>query len=403
MCGLVGMAGDLGFDHRNMMKDLLYFNTLRGKDSTGVTAFNMTKNEVVTRKATIPGYEFIQMPFIDGLLTSCVGVWLGHGRAKTVGDVTRLNAHPFEVRDDEGYISMFGAHNGTLNNKHEIEKELNGEKFGTDSEAFLNLIEKVGAKDAVAQARGAWALTWWEWEGNTINFLRNKERPLCYALSEDHKVLMWASEPWMLRIASDRNKVKLAENSENSPALYWIPEDTKLTWRIPTFKRGEEAEQSFGPHSKEGGLLGKPEEKRFPLTGNYGAANNQWYGRGVKWQGDDLDDEFDSIVGTGNRPVEKTNEKDTQEDKERSETEKGKPGPNQVVGFKGRLEDRATVEALKECGCDFCGDPIISNSFGWLDPNSLVCHRCMGGTHIKVDLNQGKILANVLSIVKGDK
>src|SRR6187551_1277975 len=116
------MAGDMGFRHRSVMKTMLFFNTLRGKDSTGVAVFDQDRNTVEIKKSVLPGYEFIQMSGIDALLSSNKGVWLGHGRAKTVGEVNRLNAHPFEVRDDEDAINSFGAHNGTLNNKFDIEK-----------------------------------------------------------------------------------------------------------------------------------------------------------------------------------------------------------------------------------------------------------------------------------------
>jgi glucosamine 6-phosphate synthetase-like amidotransferase/phosphosugar isomerase protein len=202
MCGLVGMAGDLSFDLRKVMKELLFFNTLRGKDSTGVAAVARDRS-VTIKKLTVPGYEYIEYPFVDNMMKSTDQIWIGHNRFKTMGDVSRFNAHPFEVLDEEDKITLVGAHNGTLNNKFDIETDLK-EKFGTDSEALFNLlVEEETYKKAIGKLKGAWSLVWWDAPENTIFFCRNKERPLFYAFTKDRKVIIWASEAWMIQLASE--------------------------------------------------------------------------------------------------------------------------------------------------------------------------------------------------------
>lgn len=364
MCGLVGMAGGLSFKHRAVMKNLLFFNTLRGKDSTGVTAYDSGKNEIDTRKMTCPGYDFILQPWIDGLLHACDGVWLGHGRFKTVGDVSRLNAHPFSVLDENDLINLFGAHNGTLSNKHDIQKEL-GEEFGTDSEALLNLINKIGAKEAISKASGAWALTWWD-STDTVNLLRNRERTLYYTFTEDMKTLIWASESWMIRVACAREDLKLIVDSQTkNEVVYLLPEDTLFKFKLPSFTKDDEC---FGLPEREGGLLGLPEKAHF-------------FGGG--WR-----DEYDW----------KKIDKETEA--KRKEADKNRATKDEVVGFEGKLISRGTVEALKSAGCDWCGGDITSNLYAWLDEYDIVCGKCLRGQHFKVDVKEGIIIDRVLKLVK---
>lgn len=126
-------------------------------------------------------------------------VLIGHNRFATTGKVTRRNAHPFELD------TLVGVHNGTLTNKWQLK---NGSKYDVDSEALYHDIEEDGAEKAINRTKGAWALVWWDKEDKTLNFLRNKERPLHYCYSEDKKVIFWASEAWMLTAILGREQYK---------------------------------------------------------------------------------------------------------------------------------------------------------------------------------------------------
>jgi predicted glutamine amidotransferase len=383
VCGLVGMMGDFTFRHRAVMKTMMFFNTLRGRDSTGLCVFKRVKREIDTRKLTIPGYEFVQMPWMDNMLCLDAGVWMAHGRARTVGEVTRLNAHPFEVIDDEGYISHIGAHNGTLSNKYDVEKASGGQ-FGTDSEALINLIAKEGPKDAISKASGAWALTWVATAENKLYMLRNKERPLYYAYTEDRKALIWASEIWMIRIACLREDVKL-ETHENSvdPAVYAVPEDTLLAWNIPKFDYKDAPEKRLvGQPEREGGLLGAPEKKYFPQGGRIRGALEEWF-LGDPEEPDPNVPEAEKKSGeTGKEGKEKAGKLST------------------VSGFEGEQVSKEFVEEMKKHGCDWCAGPITNNAFGWLDDMSIACSHCLRGDHFKIDLKEGTIIEEVKQIVQ---
>jgi len=391
MCGLVGMAGDLTFKHKAVMKDLLFFNTLRGRDSTGVAAYDMGRNQVELKKVTVPGFEFIGLPFIDNLLSPMVGIWIGHGRARTVGDVSRLNAHPFEVRNDKGGIVLFGAHNGTLKNKHEIERELDGEKFGTDSEALLNLIDKAGPKDALSVADGAWALSFWQSNSGKLHLIRNRERPLYYCYTEDRKTLLWASEDWFLRIACARHGLEIAKSSTGTRQIYECTADTLYSWSVPSFKHNAAPEDKVLPApTREGGVIGKPEPRFQAHRASHQQGGGGWYGE-VDWFADE-----DADMARLNKPVSQA----TSEAGKKGKENEGKDALNKVVGFRGQLVDRQLAEEYRRAGCDWCGGPISVGAYGWMDEMNLVCKPCMSDSHVDVDTQSGEIK---LRVVEGGK
>jgi predicted glutamine amidotransferase len=349
MCGLVGMAGDLSLKHRAAFAMMLFFNTLRGDDSTGVSVWSRYTNTVSTRKNTLPGYDFVRQHDFSNFLGAPLGCWLGHGRARTIGAVNRLNAHPFEVYNDDDEITLFGAHNGTLKNAYELERILD-KKFGTDSEALLNLIDRDGIKDALAQATGAWALSYWK--DGCINLVRNEERPLCYAMTEDGRVLIWASESWMIRIACMREGVELQKDKKGDTLVWSLPTDTLFTWRVP-----DKGATEFEEPKREGGLIGKPEEKfRF-----------QGYGNNF----------FEEL--------------DKKEKEKKGEAPKGNAS-DVLVGYEGMEISQELFNLLWSTGCAFCDKAMPwKDRYAWLDEESLCCSACLTGEHIYVGENTGKI------------
>jgi hypothetical protein len=141
---------------------------------------------------------------------------IGHNRYATIGGVSRASAHPFE--ND----TLIGVHNGTLQNHHRFEDALD---FHVDSEKLYHHIHKRGVRDALRHAEGAWALVWWDKKEESLNFLRNAERPLWMCRSEDLKTLFWASEAWMLDIALSRHSIKHGD-------LFQLTEDKLHTLQI---------------------------------------------------------------------------------------------------------------------------------------------------------------------------
>lgn len=204
MCGHVGIAGNLEFKDEATMKRLLLIDYLRGPDSTGIAAIRKNGEAVISKGALNP-IDLFDMPKFKSALNAYQSkVFLGHNRAATKGVVNNVNAHPYEVDH------IVGAHNGTLDpvSYADLEKLLD-EKFGTDSHAIIAGIAKFGVEEIIPMLSsgagatgGAWSLVWMDREQNTLNFLRNDQRPMWYAYSEDFKKLFWASEWPMIDVAT---------------------------------------------------------------------------------------------------------------------------------------------------------------------------------------------------------
>jgi predicted glutamine amidotransferase len=372
MCGLIGMAGFLEYKHKQMMKELFFLNTLRGRDSTGLSAVKRDRT-IATRKMTVPGYEFIEYPVVDKAMSHADQLWIGHGRYKTTGDVNKANAHPFEVLDDEGDVLLCGAHNGTLTNKYEIERKLKGDKFDTDSEALFNLLTEMNnTKEAIALLKGAWSLTWWDPTTDSVHFLRNNERPLTYAFTKDKKVIIWASEAWMLVNAARRNGVELDTNEKGLSCYATLP-DNLYTLKIP-----QERDKELPALEREGGYVGAPANNFQKGVHRF----QQWWGeddpnvpqregtpaKGAQTQASAGDEK--KVVNIGYPPTSFNN----------THTQHG----NHIRGFNNQQLPMDAFKKIRAKGCAWCHEAIDENLiFAFLNEDNLVCVRCLRDTHPK--------------------
>lgn len=368
MCGLAGMVGFLEYKHRNAMKELLYFSALRGKDSTGISCVHRDRT-VATRKATMPAYEFIEWPPAEKAMQHADQVWLGHCRYKTTGEINKANAHPFEVLDDEGDILLVGTHNGTLHNKWELERELKG-KFDTDSEALFNLLTvKDDFKAAIRKLRGAWSIVFWDPTTDSVHWVRNTERPMYMAWQKDHKVLIYASEPWMIINACKRNGIEL-ETNERGISCFSTAVDKLYTLEIP-----QERDVPLPDLIEEGGFTGAP-------VGNF-----QGYDKFQNWWNKKDDDE---------EGEKKATERGKSKEAERGKTESnvvflGEPPDlkgGTIRGYDGIQITLKEFDGIKAKGCSWCKQPIEHNvTFAFLSEDHLVCGKCMTDKHEKAALN----------------
>ena len=208
MCGLVGIAGKLEFKDEDTMRRLLLVDYIRGTDSTGLGAIRENGEVLISKIASHPIDLFDSSTFKKALSGYNSKAFIGHNRAATLGKVSGLNAHPFQ------YDNIMGAHNGTLDTQSWLRLEEAADiKTDVDSAAIFACIAKVGVKDTIklmeegsTPTRGAWALTWFDEEDNTINFLRNKHRPLWYCMTKDLNKILWASQHPMLQAATELGK-----------------------------------------------------------------------------------------------------------------------------------------------------------------------------------------------------
>ena len=226
MCGITGVAstGLLIEQDKKFFRSALHCDQLRGVDSTGV--FTVSKDDVpdvqIFKKA-YPAADFLQMrrtnKIIDTLGTvRCI---VGHNRAATKGSVNNYNAHPFQCGD----ITM--VHNGTLSNY----ATLPGYNYNTnDSRLLCRGIAELGIQEAINRISGAWSLVWHDAADNTLNFLRNDQRPMALASNEGRKDLYFASEFMMLDWITARHGIKITELLDTQ-----VDQHIKLALDAPAF------------------------------------------------------------------------------------------------------------------------------------------------------------------------
>jgi hypothetical protein len=373
MCGLVGVAGSIYKKEFDAFLTMLAVDTVRGEHSTGVGYVKRDK-QMGYYKNSEPGWSFVSDPRLLKRIEDFNNrVLIGHNRWATRGKINAANAHPFL----QGNI--LGAHNGTLSNPEALSE---GKTYEVDSQALIHEIDACGLSGSIKKVRGAWALTYYNQENHTINFLRNKERPLWIAISEDEKTIWWASEPWMFEAGPLRQGLKLKEMAE-------IPVDTWIRWEVP------EAAAAFGKPFRRGGIVGAA----YPQT-NYWDKDAQ-----ARWRrqyfGGDWGDEDDGTVVVGTPSPSKAGG-DVKEQVEEvasnvlrleppEKASRLKLGPNGV-----KLTDEE-YDKIVETGCHFCEDgslfqnerPRFFRGFvdtGIKDSDEWCCPDCVTGVDSVEDL-----------------
>lgn len=224
MCGIVGMAGDISFKEEKVFKDLLMLDVIRGKHSTGIASMHKLGNELKTGivKDKLNAVDFMDLKSFSELMAKKHYILMGHNRWATKGAIVQENAHPFE------FSKVIGAHNGSLFSQYNLFEQ---DKYAVDSQAAFSELNQNGVASLWGKLNGAAALAWIDKEDKTINFLRNKERPLWYTTANKGRTLIWASEFWMIHVACGRQDVKLDEAPRevqvNTHYKFVLPETQK--------------------------------------------------------------------------------------------------------------------------------------------------------------------------------
>lgn len=213
-------SAQVGFQigHKKAFSELLWCDTVRGADSTGV--FGVTKQGNVEFLKTVgPASDLVRSKEFEAFsdnIYSDYHVAIGHNRSATRGTVTDENAHPFVEKN------IILVHNGTLTSF----SDLTTETVEVDSHAILHSISEIGHEETLKKINGAFTLVWYNADEKTLYAIRNKERPLFIA--NCYGAWFLASEEEMLSWILERNSLKVQEMTECKPGvLYSFKLDNK--------------------------------------------------------------------------------------------------------------------------------------------------------------------------------
>jgi hypothetical protein len=371
MCGLVGIAGDLSYSDETNMKRLLILDYFRGPHSTGLAA--------VAKAAVNPIDLFDMQKFKDALNYSKAKAFIGHNRLATQGQVNNINAHPFEVG------SVVGAHNGTLEtrDKWALEDAI-GEKFDVDSHALIASIDMFGITETIDMLhegrdsqKGAWALTWYDGDAKTLNFLRNRHRPLWYAWAKDFKRIFWASQWEMIDAMAKMSVIDLYVEDGTGYKFWQFESDQLYTLNIDEFKLG-----GTSPPKAKGKIL----KGKEPSSGTGGVDP---FDRRSNTNSSNQNKTGFHMPGGVTTQISSTNTGSTSSNKGNSTTtSRGKTKPVQIIQllgdetnpFAGWVPQEAHNQ-MSKFGCEWCRMPVNYGDKGqiiWERDEIILCRDCAG-------------------------
>lgn len=217
MCGIVAVINKYsnGFTTKQVdtFTTLLWLDTLRGEDSTGVFMVNTIGNVDIVKSTDI-AQDFISTDEYSKLTKDAVRegfALVGHNRKATRGTVKDENAHPFWVDD-----KLVLVHNGSFIGDHKHIKDTE-----VDSHAMAHHLAE-GHEDiesAFGKLNAAIATIWWDFRSKTLNMFRNEQRPLHFMETDDG--WYFASEWQMLDFVAARNSLSLKGKAVN--VLQFLP------------------------------------------------------------------------------------------------------------------------------------------------------------------------------------
>jgi hypothetical protein len=203
MCGIVGFITaetSIGEnERRKWFINALRAGVVRGEDGTGMFMVkHKHEGSADWAKQGASAEYFLDSPQATERLRPTVDFGqyravIGHNRSATVGNVSTENSHPFT----EGPITL--VHNGTLSNTHGLpNKSEKSKKATVDSHVICHNLATHTPDEVIKELTGAYALVWHDARDNSVNIIRNTERPLHILPLKYHKTLLIASEAEML-------------------------------------------------------------------------------------------------------------------------------------------------------------------------------------------------------------
>lgn len=382
MCGLVGISGKLAHRDELFMKRLLILDWFRGQDSTGLAAIKADNGSTKIAKAAVNPIDLFDMKSFEKTLNGWQSsAFIGHNRAATLGKVNNTNAHPYQ------FGNITGAHNGTLYQEtwRDLETEA-GIETSTDSAAVFACINEIGIDATIAfmekgrtPQTGAWALTYYDKESNSMCFIRNAHRPLWYAFNKDRTKLYWASETVFLDAASRMTKKQDWDGwyeDEEGYSFFPFEEDHLYEVDLQELEDGldDKAFKAFKGRKLEGKQPAPLVKPTPPVPTKSGGA--------TPWQ--------KAEKGSGTTPTTSkgstdNNNNETEGDNE-VVTELKNRKPFQITTLDRTVEDplaglitESRFDELAYNGCTFCGADIKIGDDGYTiydEDDTILCSCC---------------------------
>lgn len=221
MCGIVGYLtteeGKLATSRSRYLSQGLIVDMLRGADSTGAFfvphELAQGQNAGWCRDIT-DGYTFVST---NKYYDDFAGVGdehfaaIGHNRSATIGGINMAAAHPFA----EEPITL--VHNGTLRGTHGLPITQHEAKAANDSHTIALNLKDTPIWELAPKMNGSFALIWHDSRDNTVNILREHDRPLHIAKIKGQDSLFIASEAEMLYWLTSRLRLTIEDLATPKP------------------------------------------------------------------------------------------------------------------------------------------------------------------------------------------
>lgn len=406
MCGLLGIAGDISSNDVTIFDNLLVLSSLRGRDSTGVCRVPRGNQEIVFLKDVGDPLHLQENKNYGKVSNHPSRALIGHTRSATIGKVNRDNAQPF-VKDP-----LVGTHNGTISTKYLtnlFKKNNQRDDTGTDSEMIYESMKFFGVSETLKNLSGALALVWYNSDNETINFARNYERELWFTFSEDGRKLLWASEPYFLKLACDRSLLYASKLKIEEPKL--LPIGKWYSWKVPrkwSEAFGEARIEAFADIPRPV-IVRENYTKVFHNDGTVSTydSESEW----EKWlhENDNKSQKIIPLYGGKNGPRTEEEEKTIKARYDLMVTAAAKLKKDKIVragkkakwfkGWNGNLLDQDEYKRITHHGCAWCtskaewidgGDPEVIR---FIDNTDYLCNSCMKDPEIleccNLDLKAG--------------
>jgi hypothetical protein len=240
MCGIVGIINHKGTylaGAERLMKDMLIMNQVRGTDGTGIF-WSRGGKTVGWSKLHSHAMEFLDNQEAAEPLRQAehYHFLVGHNRAATSGGVTIETTQPIE----DGSICL--VHNGTLSGwptkwKDGHYNPNKGTEHVMDTMGIAHLLQHRDIRYVNEHCYGAMSLVWYDDRDQSLNFFRNRDRPMWLLPTE--RCTLFGSEPGLLVWAAGRNSFDRGKEDLISPTKpfthykFYKKESKPRVWDIP--------------------------------------------------------------------------------------------------------------------------------------------------------------------------